>query len=109
MTDLIADFRLEFSRYRKMAERAMESLADEQFFERPAPHVNPVAIVVKHLAGNLVSRWTDLLTTDGDKPTRDRDGEFVLKPQDTRAALMEAAMPAAPAPTTTMSARALTD
>jgi uncharacterized damage-inducible protein DinB len=90
MSDLLDDFRHEFSRYRSAAERAMASLSDEQFFERPAPHVNSVAIVVKHLAGNLVSRWTEFLTTDGDKPSRDRDNEFIITPHDTRASLLEA-------------------
>ena len=52
---------------------------------RPSgPHVNPVATIVKHLAGNLISRWTNFLTTDGEKPTRNRDGEFVLMPDDMR-------------------------
>jgi len=89
MSEILDDFRHEFSRYKSAADRAMASLSDEQFFERPAPHVNSVAIVVKHLAGNLLSRWTDFLTTDGDKPSRDRDNEFVITPDDTRAALME--------------------
>lgn len=48
-----------------------------------------MAILVKHVAGNLRSRWTDFLTTDGEKPDRDRDSEFVLAAEDTRAALME--------------------
>ena len=50
----------------------------------------PIALIVKHLAGNLQSRWTDFLTTDGDKPTRDRDGEFTLTPADTRTTLLAA-------------------
>jgi hypothetical protein len=49
-----------------------------------------VAIIVKHLAGNLKSRWTDFLTSDGDKPWRDRDGEFLIGPDDTRARLVAA-------------------
>ena len=47
-----------------------------------------MALIVKHLAGNLTSRWSDFLTTDGDKPTRDRDSEFFLTPADTRASLL---------------------
>jgi uncharacterized damage-inducible protein DinB len=90
MSDLLGDLGHEFQRHKVLAERALASLSDAQFFERPAPHVNSAAIIVKHLAGNLVSRWTDLLTTDGDKPTRDRDGEFVIKPDDTRAVLLAA-------------------
>src|SRR5262249_44715515 len=57
---------------------------------RPGEVVNPVALIVKHLAGNLASRWADFLTTDGDKPTRDRDGEFLLTDADTRENLMAA-------------------
>jgi uncharacterized damage-inducible protein DinB len=51
--------------------------------------VNPIALIVKHLAGNLKSRWSDFLTSDGEKPTRLRDREYVLEEQDTRARLME--------------------
>ncbi len=65
-------------------------LDDEQFFRQVAPQVNSVAIIVKHLAGNLTSRWTDLLTTDGEKPERNRDGEFAIAPADTRAGLLAA-------------------
>ena len=65
MSDLISDFRHEFQHHKMLADRAMAPLSDAQFFARPAPHVNSVAIIVKHLAGNLVSRWTDFLTTDG--------------------------------------------
>jgi hypothetical protein len=52
--------------------------------------VNPIALIVKHLAGNLTSRWTDFLSSDGEKPTRDRDGEFRLTEQDTRPRLLAA-------------------
>lgn len=49
---------------------------DEQFFTAIAPGLNAPAVIVQHLVGNLLSRWTDFLTTDGEKPTRDRDAEF---------------------------------
>ncbi|MGD9647044.1 MAG: DUF1572 family protein [Pirellulales bacterium] len=78
----------EFDRHRRLIERAIEPLRDEEFFRRPAPAVNSVALIVKHLAGNLASRWSDFLTSDGDKPGRNRDGEFVLGPDDSRATLM---------------------
>jgi len=68
----------------------MAGLDDEAFIRLPGEAVNSVALIVKHLAGNLRSRWTDFLTTDGDKPGRNRDGEFVLSEADTRAALMAA-------------------
>src|SRR5262245_50422846 len=78
MDDLLADLLHEFRRHKGLAERAMVQLDDQDFFRRPGEQVNPVALIVKHLAGNLASRWTDFLTTDGEKPTRDRDGEFIL-------------------------------
>jgi uncharacterized damage-inducible protein DinB len=90
MKDLLADLRHDFRRHKDLADRAMAHLDDQEFFRRPADHVNPVAVIVKHLAGNLASRWTDFLTTDGEKPSRDRDGEFLLGEQDTRAGLLAA-------------------
>ena len=77
MDHLLADLRYEFRRCKDLADRAMAQLDGHDFFRRPADHVNPVALIVKHLAGNLLSRWTDFLTTDGEKPWRNRDDEFV--------------------------------
>jgi uncharacterized damage-inducible protein DinB len=88
MKELIADLQHEFRRHRRLAERAMGALMDEAFFRRPEPQVNPVALIVKHLAGNLRSRWTGFLASDGEKH-RNRDDEFVLGPADTREHLME--------------------
>jgi uncharacterized damage-inducible protein DinB len=88
MNDFLTDLRHEFQRHKGLADRAMAALDDQEFFRRPAEQVNPVALIVKHLGGNMVSRWTDFLTTDGEKPTRDRDGEFLLTEQDTRANLV---------------------
>jgi hypothetical protein len=90
MKDLLADLQYEFQRYKDLADRAMVHLDDQEFFRRPAASVNPVALIVKHLAGNLVSRWTDFLTSDGEKASRDRDGEFLLTEQDTRSNLLTA-------------------
>jgi uncharacterized damage-inducible protein DinB len=87
---LLEDLLFEFRRHKALAERAMSQLDDQQFFLRPGEQVNPVALIVKHLAGNLVSRWTEFLTADGEKPTRDRDGEFLLTELDTRANLLAA-------------------
>lgn len=88
--NLLGDLRYDFEHHKRMADRAMVNVDDQDFFRRPAAHLNPVALIVKHLAGNLASRWTDFLTTDGEKPTRDRDGEFVLTEQDTRVNLLAA-------------------
>ena len=90
MEHLLADVRYELRRCKDLADRAMAHLDDGELFRRPAAHANPVAVIVKHLAGNLLSRWTDFLATDGEKPGRDRDGEFVLTAEDTRASLLAA-------------------
>jgi hypothetical protein len=88
MEDFLQDLLHEFRRHKGLADRAMAELDDTQFFHRPGALVNPVALIVKHLGGNLVSRWSDFLTTDGEKPSRDRDGEFLLTEADTRVSLM---------------------
>jgi len=67
-----------FRKYKELAEKALEQLSDEQYFITLDEESNSVAIIMKHVAGNLLSRWTDFLTTDGEKPNRDRDSEFVL-------------------------------
>jgi hypothetical protein len=90
MSDLIADVTHEFRKHKGYADKALAGLSDEAYVRRPGAAVNPVALIVKHLAGNLLSRWTDFLTTDGEKPSRDRDNEFVLTPADTRASLTAA-------------------
>jgi uncharacterized damage-inducible protein DinB len=90
MSELLADATREFRKHKGWADKALSELPDEAYFRRPAEQVNPVALIVKHLAGNLLSRWTDFLTTDGEKPTRDRDNEFVLTPADTRESLTAA-------------------
>ncbi len=70
--DAIATFR----NYKLMAERALEQISDEEFFCALDPEDNSIAVIVKHISGNMHSRWTDFLTTDGEKPDRDRDTEF---------------------------------
>jgi hypothetical protein len=76
-----------FGYYRRLAERAMEQVTEEQLFATLDGEMNSIAIIAKHMAGNMRSRWTDFLTTDGEKPDRDRDSEFVDPPA-TRAALL---------------------
>jgi hypothetical protein len=90
MSAVLTDLTHEYRRHKDLADRATAPLTDDEFFRRPAPHVNPIALIVKHLGGNLASRWSDFLTTDGEKPTRDRDGEFLLTEHDTRASLTAA-------------------
>lgn len=76
-----------FRNYKKMAERAMEQISDEEFFALIDAEANSIAVIVKHIAGNLHSRWRDFLTTDGEKPDRHRDTEFEII-EDTRESLM---------------------
>ena len=87
---MLSDIKTEFRRHQKLAEDALAALDDEAFFQRPGSSVNPIALVVKHVGGNLRSRWTDFLTADGEKPGRNRDGEFQLLEQDSRERLMAA-------------------
>jgi hypothetical protein len=86
----LADLRARFLEYRQLAERALERLGDEDFFRSLDWESNSPALLVKHVAGNLRSRFTDFLTTDGDKPDRRRDLEFQREPDDTRESLMAA-------------------
>ena len=74
--------------HRRLVDGALQQLSDEEFARRPTDGVNSVAVILRHLAGNLLSRWTDFLTTDGEKPSRHRDSEFEDWPGD-RASLME--------------------
>ena len=74
--------------YKKLAERAMAQVTGEQLYTTLDEEMNSIAIVVKHMVGNMRSRWTDFLTTDGEKPDRHRDTEFV-EPPPTREALMQ--------------------
>ena len=83
-TDALQSFR----NYKKMAERALEQVSDDEFFKSIDVEANSIAVIVKHIAGNLHSRWRDFLTTDGEKPDRNRDTEFEMI-ADTRESLMQ--------------------
>ena len=74
--------------HKRLAEGALEQITDEQFFRVLDPEANSVALIVKHVTGNMRSRFSDFLASDGEKPWRQRDAEFLLAPEDTRAALM---------------------
>jgi hypothetical protein len=65
-----------FRYYKKLAERAMEQCPDEALFAKLDPESNSIATIVKHMVGNMRSRWRNFLTTDGEKPDRNRDTEF---------------------------------
>lgn len=74
--------------HKHLAEGAFEQLRDHEFFEQLDDEANSVAILIKHIAGNLRSRFRDFLTSDGEKPDRHRDQEFILEPRPSRAELM---------------------
>ena len=86
-TSYLRDSLTLFRYYKKLAVRAMEQVPDEQLSAVLDGEMNSIAIIVKHMAGNMRSRWTDFLTSDGEKPDRNRDTEFENPPA-TRAALM---------------------
>lgn len=79
MTSYLKDSLAVFGMYKKLGERAMEQISDAEFFRTLDPEANSVAVLVKHMAGNMRSRWTDFLTSDGEKPDRNRDSEFIAE------------------------------
>jgi len=80
--DFLSSARKEFAYYRQLGEKTFPQLSDEDLFRKPAPGSNSIAVIVKHLHGNMRSRWTDFLTSDGEKPWRQRDAEFDNDPGD---------------------------
>jgi hypothetical protein len=87
-TSYLRDSLTLFRYYKGLADRAMAQAGDDDLFAVLDGESNSIAVIVKHIAGNMLSRWTDFLTADGEKPTRNRDSEFVDPPA-TRAALLE--------------------
>jgi hypothetical protein len=85
LTDELRNFR----GYKKLAEEALAQINDEEIFRQIDPEANSIAILIKHMSGNMRSRWTDFLTTDGEKPDRHRDREFEIDPATTRAQVMQ--------------------
>lgn len=85
LTDAVRNFRS----YKKLAEEALAQTSDRNIFRLIDPDANSIAILIKHMAGNMRSRWTDFLTSDGEKPNRHRDQEFEIDPATTRAEVMK--------------------
>lgn len=79
-TSYLEDSLSVFRYYKRLAEAAIGQVTDEQLFAVLDPEMNSIALNVKHMAGNMRSRWTDFLTSDGEKPDRNRDAEFVEPP-----------------------------
>jgi hypothetical protein len=77
----------EFAALRSLADKAAAQLDDDQWFAQLDRDANSVALLMKHVGGNLRSRWTDVFTTDGEKPDRERDREFEREPSDTRVSI----------------------
>ena len=73
----------ELHKYKTFADRAAAQVEDEAWFRTIDPESNSIALVMKHMSGNMRSRWTDFLTTDGEKPDRNRDSEFETEDSDT--------------------------
>jgi|ERR1700690_448935 hypothetical protein len=86
-TSYLADSLSMFRHYKRLGERAIEQCPDEGLFAALDGESNSIAVIVKHMVGNMRSRWTDFLTTDGEKPDRNRDTEFEEPPAN-RAELM---------------------
>ncbi|HEY3042188.1 MAG TPA: DUF1572 family protein [Pyrinomonadaceae bacterium] len=77
LEDSIASLRA----YKKLTEKALDQLNEDEFFITLDDEANSIAVIMKHITGNMFSRWTDFLTTDGEKPDRNRDMEFVIEPK----------------------------
>jgi hypothetical protein len=75
----LADALSSFRAYKKLADKAIAQTTDDELFVKLDEEGNSIAIVMKHLAGNMISRWTDFLNSDGEKPDRNRDMEFVVE------------------------------
>jgi len=84
----LEDLAVQFRKIRSLAEGAIAQASDEELFRCVDPESNSIAIVMRHLSGNLTSRFTEFLTTDGEKPGRRRDGEFEIPPGTTRVTLV---------------------
>ena len=82
--DYLTDALQTFRDYKELGERAFAQVNDEEFFRTIDEESNSVAVIIKHMAGNMISRWTDFLTSDGEKPDRNRDLEFVITPETSR-------------------------
>jgi hypothetical protein len=79
-TSYLEDSLALFRQYKRLGEGAIDQVSDEQLFAAIDAESNSIAIIVKHIAGNMRSRWTDFLTADGEKPHRNRDTEFETPP-----------------------------
>ena len=84
-----ADVQRELRRLKKRADQAVAQITEEDFFKALDQESNSIALIIKHMAGNMRSRWRDFLVSDAEKPDRDRDQEFIVKSSDTERSLLE--------------------
>lgn len=87
--EYLRDLVSQFEKLKALAEKALARVSDEQFFREIDPASNSLAIILQHVGGNLRSRWEQFLTSDGEKPDRDRDAEFEVTPGASRAQALE--------------------
>ena len=84
----LRDIVQQFRRLKRLADRAVTQLDDQEWFVTLYDEANSIAIILKHIAGNMRSRWTDFFTADGEKPDRHRDTEFELEEQEDKAVIL---------------------
>ena len=80
----------QFRKLKELADRAISQVADKDLFVLPDEYSNSIAIIMKHMAGNMRSRWRDFLTSDGEKPDRNRNSEFVIENGDSKESILQA-------------------
>ena len=85
----LQDALLQLRKLKSQADRAIAQIPEEDWFRTLDPESNSIALIMKHVAGNMRSRWTDFLTSDGEKPDRNRDSEFVVEEGDTAKSIRE--------------------
>lgn len=88
-TEYLGDLVEQFEKLKGLADKALARVSDEEFFRQIDRESNSLAVICKHVGGNLRSRWRDFLTSDGEKPDRNRDEEFESGPNATRQAVMD--------------------
>lgn len=87
--EYLRDIAEQFTKLKALADKAIARVTDDEFFREIDPASNSIAVILQHVGGNLRSRWLQFLTTDGEKPDRDRDAEFETGATTTRAAVLE--------------------
>lgn len=88
-TEYLADLAEQFAKLKGLADKAVARVTDEELFRVIDPASNSLAVILQHVGGNLRSRWRDFLTSDGEKPDRNRDAEFEVTPETSRASVMD--------------------